>query len=96
MEHDYRKIAFDLKDQTFTDRTADNRRYVAVCDMWGPDGPDAFPPDRVGVCTCLRAHGDGGRAGPFPGRSWGERFACGPQDFPGKSTRAANVLTAST
>ena len=34
---DYRKIAFDLKDQTFTDRAADNRRYVAVCDMWGPD-----------------------------------------------------------
>jgi hypothetical protein len=34
---DYSRIAFDLKDHKFTDRKSDNKRYVAVCDLWGPD-----------------------------------------------------------
>ena len=34
---DYSKIAFDMKEEKFTDRKADNARYVAVYDMWGPD-----------------------------------------------------------
>lgn len=33
---DYSRITFDLRDRRFTDRKADNTRYVAVCDMWGP------------------------------------------------------------
>lgn len=36
-EVDYSRICFDLRGGKFTDRTADNRRYVAVCDMWGPN-----------------------------------------------------------
>jgi hypothetical protein len=33
----YRRIAFDLEAATFVDHEADNKRYVAVCDIWGPD-----------------------------------------------------------
>ena len=32
---DYGRICFDLKEQKFRDRTADNKRYVRVCDIWG-------------------------------------------------------------
>ena len=34
---DYSSISFDLEDGNFTDRKSDNRRYVPVCKMWGPD-----------------------------------------------------------
>lgn len=33
---DYRNIVFDLKEQVFKDRPADNVRYVVVADLWGP------------------------------------------------------------
>lgn len=33
---DYRNIVFDLKEQAFKDRPADNKRYVSVADLWGP------------------------------------------------------------
>lgn len=33
---DYRKISFDLKEEKFLQRASDNRRYIAVFDIWGP------------------------------------------------------------
>jgi len=35
---DYSRICFDLKEEKFTSRTPDNKRYVAVCDLWGARG----------------------------------------------------------
>jgi len=32
---DYQHICFDLQEEKFTDRRPDDRRYVAVCDLWG-------------------------------------------------------------
>ncbi|HET6862482.1 MAG TPA: DUF262 domain-containing protein, partial [Pyrinomonadaceae bacterium] len=32
---DYSRICFDAKDQKFTFRDPDNKRYVSVCDIWG-------------------------------------------------------------
>ena len=34
-EVDYSKIVFDLQDEKFGHREPDNRRYVAVCEIWG-------------------------------------------------------------
>ncbi len=34
---DYRHIVFDLKEQNFKDRPPDNKRYVSVSDIWGPE-----------------------------------------------------------
>ena len=34
---DYGRICFDLKDERFVDRSPDNKRYVSVSDLWGPD-----------------------------------------------------------
>ncbi len=34
---DYGRICFDLKEEKFVDRPADNNRYVSVADIWGPD-----------------------------------------------------------
>ena len=34
---DYGRICFDVKDQKFTHREPDNRRYIAVCDIWQKD-----------------------------------------------------------
>jgi len=47
---DYRHIVFDLRDQVFKDRPADNRRYVAVCDIWGVDAmmlSQQLPPEHI-------------------------------------------------
>ena len=47
---DYRHIVFDLKDQAFKDRPADNRRYVSVCDIWGVDAmilSQQLPPEHI-------------------------------------------------
>jgi len=33
---DYGRISFDLKDEKFTDRRSDGKRYVAVSEIWGP------------------------------------------------------------
>jgi hypothetical protein len=35
---DYSQISFDLREEKFTDRKGDNRRYIPVCKIWGPDG----------------------------------------------------------
>ena len=64
---DYRRIVFDLKDQVFKDRPADNRRYVSVCDIWGvdadsdrllqqipPDHRPAFPAGAGGRCKRIQ------------------------------------------
>lgn len=32
---DYSRVCFDVKDQRFTYREPDNRRYISVCDIWG-------------------------------------------------------------
>lgn len=63
---DYRKIAFDLKDQTFTDRAADNRRYVAVCDMWGPDSLMLSRQIESGYVPAFDAAGEPCRPIPSP------------------------------
>lgn len=34
---DYRSIVFDLKEEAFKDRSPDNKRYVSVSDIWGPE-----------------------------------------------------------
>lgn len=34
---DYSRICFDAKDERFTYRERDNKRYVSVADIWGPD-----------------------------------------------------------
>ena len=34
---DYSKLSFDLEQEKFIDRRGDNNRYIAVCDLWGPD-----------------------------------------------------------
>ncbi len=34
---DYGRIVFDLQEEVFRHRTPDGRRYVAVCDIWGPN-----------------------------------------------------------
>ena len=34
---DYRNIVFDLKEEVFRDRSPDNKRYVSVSDIWGPE-----------------------------------------------------------
>ncbi|MDY0167608.1 MAG: DUF262 domain-containing protein [Thermoguttaceae bacterium] len=34
---DYRNIVFDLKEEAFKDRSPDNKRYVSVSDIWGPE-----------------------------------------------------------
>jgi len=36
-ETDYSRICFDLQKEAFTDRVADGKRYVSVCDIWGPN-----------------------------------------------------------
>jgi hypothetical protein len=42
---DYSKICFDLQDEKFVflSRGPDNRRYVAVCDVWGPKAVSLMP-----------------------------------------------------
>lgn len=34
---DYRHVCFDLKNEKFTFRAPDNRRYISVSDIWGPN-----------------------------------------------------------
>ncbi len=37
---DYSRICFDIKEEKFTHREPDNKRYIRVCDIWGPDALD--------------------------------------------------------
>jgi uncharacterized protein with ParB-like and HNH nuclease domain len=34
---DYSRICFDLKEQRFTERSADDQRFVSISSIWGPN-----------------------------------------------------------
>jgi len=47
---DYSRICFDLKEGRFTERSADDQRYVSVSTIWGPDAmmlSQQLPPEHM-------------------------------------------------
>lgn len=39
---DYRNVCFDVQEEAFRDHRPDGKRYIALCDIWGPDALDLF------------------------------------------------------